>query len=56
MVLEKTLEDPVDCKEIKPVNLKGSIHFPWQEMSKKFVNYPLAVLMVYSRVYAKMPR
>ena len=22
MVLEKTLESPVDCKEIKPVNLK----------------------------------
>ena len=24
MVLEKTLESPVDCKEIKPVNLKGN--------------------------------
>ena len=23
MVLEKTLESPLDCKEIKPVNLKG---------------------------------
>ena len=23
MVLEKTLEGPLDCKEIKPVNLKG---------------------------------
>ena len=23
MVLEKTLENPMDCKEIKPVNLKG---------------------------------
>ena len=22
MVLEKTLESPLDCKEIKPVNLK----------------------------------
>ena len=24
MVLEKTLESPVDCKEIQPVNLKGN--------------------------------
>ena len=23
MVLEKTLEGPLDCKEIQPVNLKG---------------------------------
>ena len=24
MVLEKTLESPLDCKEIKPVNIKGN--------------------------------
>ena len=24
VVLEKTLENPLDCKEIKPVNPKGS--------------------------------
>ena len=24
MVLEKTLESPVDCKEIKPVNPEGN--------------------------------
>ena len=24
MVLEKTLESPLDCKEIKPVSLKGN--------------------------------
>ena len=24
VVLEKTLENPLDCKEIKPVNLKGN--------------------------------
>ena len=23
-MLEKTLESPLDCKEIKPVNLKGN--------------------------------
>ena len=27
MVLEKTLERPLDCKEIKPVNPKGSQSF-----------------------------
>ena len=27
VVLEKTPESPLDCKEIKPVNLKGS--WPW---------------------------
>ena len=27
VVLEKTLESPLDCKEIKPVNPKG--HQPW---------------------------
>ena len=24
LVLEKTLESPLDCKEIKPVNMKGN--------------------------------
>ena len=27
MVLEKTLESPLDSKEIKPVNPKGNIHW-----------------------------
>ena len=27
MVLEKTLESPLDCKEIKPVNPKGNQHW-----------------------------
>ena len=27
VVLEKTLESPLDCKEIKPINLKGN--HPW---------------------------
>ena len=26
MVLEKTLESPLDCKEIQPVNPKGNQH------------------------------
>ena len=25
MVLEKTFESPLDCKEIKPVDLKGNL-------------------------------
>ena len=27
LVLEKTLESPLDCKEIKPVNPKGNLHW-----------------------------
>ena len=27
VVLEKTLESPLDCKEIQPVNLKGNKHW-----------------------------
>ena len=27
VVLEKTLESPLDCREIKPVNPKGNIHW-----------------------------
>ena len=27
VVLEKTLESPLDCKEIKPVNFKGNKHW-----------------------------
>ena len=27
VVLEKTLESPLDCKKIKPVNLKGNQHW-----------------------------
>ena len=27
MVLEKTLGSPLDCKELKPVNTKGSIYY-----------------------------
>ena len=29
MVLEKTLESPLDCKGIKPVNLKKKKNQPW---------------------------
>ena len=28
VVLEKTLESPLDCKEIKPVNSNGNTHIP----------------------------
>ena len=30
MVLEKTLESPLDCKEIQPVNSEGDQ--PWKEL------------------------
>ena len=31
VVLEKTLESPLDCKEIKPVNPKGSLNIHWKD-------------------------
>ena len=31
MVLEKTLESPLDSKEIKPVNLKGNLNTHWKD-------------------------
>ena len=33
VVLEKTLENPLDCKEIKPVNLKGNqtLNIHWKD-------------------------
>ena len=30
MVLEKTLESPLDCKKIKPVNPKGNQSYVWE--------------------------
>ena len=30
MVLEKTLESPLDCKEIKPVNPRGNQHYEYE--------------------------
>ena len=33
-VLEKTLESPLDCKEIKPVNPKKSQSWPWLFMGR----------------------
>ena len=42
MVLEKTLESPLDCKEIKPVNPKGN-----QSILKEISpEYSLEVLML----------
>ena len=31
VVLEKTLESPLDSKEIKPVNLKGNLNIHWKD-------------------------
>ena len=31
VVLEKTLESPLDCKEIKQVNLKSVLHTHWKD-------------------------
>ena len=35
MILEKTLEIPLDCKEIKPVNLKGNPEYSLEGLMLK---------------------
>ena len=35
MVLEKTLESPLDCKEIKPVYPKGKPEYSMEELMLK---------------------
>ena len=35
MVLEKTLESPLDCKEIKPVNLQINWEYPLEGLMLK---------------------
>ena len=35
MVLEKTLENPLDCKEIKPVNPKGNSEYSLEGLMLK---------------------
>ena len=42
VVLEKTLESPLDCKEIKPVNLKGSQ--PWILIGRTDVEAEASIL------------
>ena len=39
MVLEKTLENPLDCKEIKPINPKGNQ--PWMFIGKTDAEAPI---------------
>ena len=34
-MLEKTLESPLDCKEIKPVNLKGNPEYSLERLMLK---------------------
>ena len=31
VILEKTLESPLDCKEIKPVDSKGNLNIHWKD-------------------------
>ena len=31
VVLEKTLESPLDCKEIKPINLESTLNIYWKD-------------------------
>ena len=41
MVLEKTLESPLDCKEIKPVSPKGNQHCIFIGMSDAEAEVPI---------------
>ena len=43
MVLEKTLESSLDCKEIKPVNLKGNQSEIFIVRTDAEVEIPIAV-------------
>ena len=44
VVLEKTLESPLDSKEIKPVNLKGNqpLNIQWKDWCWSWTSNPLA--------------
>ena len=39
MVLENTLESPLGCKEIKPVNLKGSPEYSLEGLKLKLQHF-----------------
>ena len=56
MVLEKTLESPLDCKEIKPVNPKGNQ--PWMFIGRTDAEAEAPILWppdVMSRLIGKDP-
>ena len=41
IVLEKTFESPLECKEIKPVNLKGNQHWIFTERADGEAEAPI---------------
>ena len=41
VVLEKTLESPLDCKEIKPVNSKGNQHWLFFKRTEAVAEVPI---------------
>ena len=44
VVLEKTLESPLDCKEIQPVNPKGNqLNIHWKDWCWSWNSNPLAI-------------
>ena len=42
MVLEKTLESPLDCKEIQPVHPKGDAGRDWGQEEKEMTEDEMA--------------
>ena len=45
VVLEKTLESPLDCKEIKPVDLKGNQ--PWILTGRRYWSWNSSILVIW---------
>ena len=55
MVLEKTLENPVNCKVIKPVNPKGNQSSIFIERTDAEAEAPILWLYVKSRLVREDP-
>ena len=54
MVLEKTLESPLDSKEIKPVNPKGesTLNIPWKDWCWRWNSNSLVLSLLYCYCYS----
>ena len=55
MVWEKTLEDPLDSKEIKPVNPKGNQHIDWTDAEADWSSNTLATWLMKNWLIGKDP-
>ena len=53
VVLEKTLESPLDCKEIQPVHSKGDQQLEKEEMKNLRVSRRKEILKIRAEINAK---